>query len=127
MAETLRELSITVRETNNSRIESDGDDDTLSKNGSAMDVDECMYHDTGIENLSGDNKSEKNNDVNYLFDDWKWDHWEPIDVDEKSPGQMSQIFTMNRMVSNLKLHQVLKRCYNAYFSHFQWTAIFSNT
>ena len=71
LAETLREMGVMVEDTNNSRIESDGDDDIVSNDSSDMDVDDCAFHNVGIENLSNDDNSEENNNMNYLADDWK--------------------------------------------------------
>ena len=113
LARKLRKMGVMVEDTNISRIESDGDDDNLSNDGFDMDVDDCAFHNTGIENLSNNDNSEENNDVNYLADDWKWDHWEPIGVDDKIPGQLSRIITVNHMVSNLELRRFLKRYYQA--------------
>ena len=50
LAGTLRKMGVMVEDTNNSRIESDVDDDSVSNDGSDMDVDDCAFHDTGIKN-----------------------------------------------------------------------------
>ena len=48
LAETLCDMGAMVEDKNNSRIESDGDDDSVRKDGSDMDVDDCVFHDAGI-------------------------------------------------------------------------------
>ena len=64
-------MGVTVGETSNIRIESDEDGDSVSNNGSTMDVDGSVFHNTGIENLNDKDQLEENNNLNCLVDDWK--------------------------------------------------------
>ena len=68
LAGILRKMGVMVKDINNRKIGS------VRNYGSDVGVDCCAFYDTGMENLSDNDNSEENNDVNYLADGRNWYH-----------------------------------------------------